>query len=194
MNPASSNADAGSSAPSGSASQRIPSPPGPSRTQHIHFPSEPASPSSRAPSSSSRSTAGLQSPESGSRTDANRAKLDADTFERRRVWSTLGSESLRPLGSYSRSQYLADSARSRTSGRRAVSHSVHSSDRSNTRGTSSMGSSPLAGGVLLPSEETNAGKFQALLTSKRRNLTRPIRPGRRCAYEFAFIYSFSIYH
>ncbi|OCB87908.1 hypothetical protein A7U60_g5045 [Sanghuangporus baumii] len=163
MNTASSNADTTSPVPSGLTSQHSPSQPGPSRqTQQIRFPSEPVSSSSKAPSSPSRSASGLISPESSSRADTSRAVLssghDADTFGRRRIRSTLAPDSLRPFGSYSRSQHLADSTRSRTSGRRTVSHSLHSSDRSNTRGASSIGSSPLFGGVLLPSEEINANQ------------------------------------
>ncbi|KAL5519275.1 hypothetical protein ACEPAH_958 [Sanghuangporus vaninii] len=164
MNSASSNADTTSSVPSGLTSQHGPSQPGPSRqTQRIHFPSEHVSSSSKVPSSPARSASGWYPPESSSRADTSRTILssghDADTFERRRVRSTLASDSLRPFGSYSRSQFLADSTRSRTSGRRTVSHSLHSSDRSNTRGTSSMASSPLSGGVLLPSEEINAREW-----------------------------------
>ncbi|EJD03634.1 uncharacterized protein FOMMEDRAFT_166988 [Fomitiporia mediterranea MF3/22] len=119
------------------------------RQTHIHFPTEVDSVSSKPASPSDFTGAGLHSLEPGS-TLSVPGSHDDEFFERRRVRSANASEATRPYGSYSRSQFLPGPSRSRTAAKRVVSLSSHGSDRSYRKGTSSIGSSPLSGDVLLP--------------------------------------------
>ena len=119
------------------------------RQTRIHFPTEVNSVPSKPVSPSDFIGAGLHSLEP-SATLSVPGSHDDELVERRRVRSANASEATRPYGSYSRSQFLPGPSRSRTAAKRVVSLSSHGSDRSHRRGTSSIGSSPLSGGVLLP--------------------------------------------
>ena len=163
MASASSSQDTNPSKQSGPISLTAPPSPGTSRTTRIHFPTDPESPSAKAagfPGPSGPSGTGLRSLETSSTHQARSVSSSShdDFFERRRVRSAIASDAPRPTGSYSRSQYLAGPAQFGTSSRRAVSYTRESLGRPHSRGTTSIGSSPLSAAVLLPMEEDNSGR------------------------------------
>ena len=163
MNSASASTGPDSSTPSASASQppSSPSKSTSSRQTHIRFPTGTDLQPSKASVSSTPSGPGPHSEEAGyaglGLSPAPVSSLGGDLFERRRVHSAHVSNSLRSISSQSRVQYLSALSQSRTHGKRSISHSLHATTPSNPRDTASIGSSPLSGGVLLPSEDNTAG-------------------------------------
>lgn len=151
--------------PSNSSMSASQSSPSRRQQQRIHFPQTThSSPSSEA-GPSSPIGAGLRSLEAHAGRNPNRisqVSMQANepfAEQRRRVRSVgAAPDTLRPSSTYSRSQYVTGTMRSDKSSRRIVSYSPESYQRPVRSGASSIGSSPLAAGALLPPDDGTQGE------------------------------------
>lgn len=138
-------------------SQQSPSSPDRPRRSRIRFPSEldHATTSSAKESTHMDRRASQRKQYQGlsaSQTSPNVVPGEEEQLVRRRVRSTNSDRS----AAYSRAQFVAGSSRSRPSGRRIASQTMHASQKVNG-GTASLGSSPLSRQSVLLDEEEDEG-------------------------------------